>query len=115
MARHPAAGLHTAEHRAADPAWQARREGRRTGPHSAREAEHDARDRPGTAAFETGVQALTQYIDREAGMPGRAHIEQLPDGTAHRTGVWIANQKQRCERLHPGQLAALAELGIDWA
>ncbi|MBT2545256.1 hypothetical protein J7E99_32285 [Streptomyces sp. ISL-44] len=48
-------------------------------------------------------------------MPGRGHIEQLPDGGEHRTGVWIANQRQRRDRLHPDQLRALANLGIDWA
>ncbi|MGW7064759.1 Helicase associated domain protein [Streptomyces sp. NPDC054904] len=69
----------------------------------------------GAAAFETGVQALTQYTEREGGMPGRAHTEQLPDGTKHRTGVWIANQKQRRDRLEPAQLAALAQLGVEWA
>ncbi|MFD3875941.1 Helicase associated domain protein [Streptomyces sp. NPDC058623] len=70
----------------------------------------------GAVAFQTGIQALAQYQEREGGgIPGRSHVEELPDGTAHRTGVWIVNQKQRRERLHPDQLAALAELGIDWA
>ncbi|MFE4632770.1 hypothetical protein ACFRJ1_05230 [Streptomyces sp. NPDC056773] len=36
----------------------------------------------------------------------------LPDGTEHRTGVWIVNQKQRRDRLEREQLA---ELGVDWA
>ncbi|MEU9032009.1 helicase associated domain-containing protein [Streptomyces sp. NPDC048383] len=67
----------------------------------------------GAAAFQTGIQALAQYQEREGGgVPGRGHVEELPDGTAHRTGVWIVNQKQRRERLHPDQLAAL---GIGWA
>lgn len=70
----------------------------------------------GAAAFLTGVQALTQYIEREGGgVPGRAHVERLPGGGEHRTGVWIANQKARRDRLDQAQLAALAELGIDWA
>lgn len=57
-----------------------------------------------------------QYIEREGGgLPGRAHVEGLPDGTEHRTGVWIANQKQRRERLGQDQLAALAALGVEWA
>lgn len=38
----------------------------------------------------------------------RGHVERLPDGGEHRTGVWIANQKQRRDRLTPEQLAALA-------
>ncbi|MFF4371717.1 hypothetical protein [Streptomyces sp. NPDC001594] len=70
----------------------------------------------GAEAFDKGVQALTQYIQREGGgLPGRAHIERLPDGTEHRTGVWIVNQKQRRDRLHPDQLRALADLGLDRA
>lgn len=48
-------------------------------------------------------------------MPGRGHVERLPDGGVHRTAVWIANQKQRRNRLDPGQLAALANLGVEWA
>ncbi|MFK0203984.1 DEAD/DEAH box helicase [Streptomyces lavendulae] len=70
----------------------------------------------GAAAFHTGVQALAQYLEREGGgLPGRAHVEHLPDGTAHRTGVWLANQKQRRDRLGAAQLEALAGLGVEWA
>ncbi|MFE4265421.1 helicase associated domain-containing protein [Streptomyces sp. NPDC056883] len=70
----------------------------------------------GAAAFQTGVEALAQYREREGGdLPGRGHVELLPDGGEHRTGVWIVNQKQRRGRLTPEQLAQLAELGIGWA
>lgn len=70
----------------------------------------------GAAAFQAGVQALAQYLEREGGgMPGRAHVELLPDGVEHRTGVWIANQKQRRDRLERAQLATLADLGVHWA
>ncbi|MFE3585674.1 DEAD/DEAH box helicase [Streptomyces vinaceus] len=70
----------------------------------------------GAAAFEAGVQALTQYLAREGGgTPGRAHVERLPDGSEHRTGVWLANQKQRRDRLDAAQLVALAHLGVEWA
>ncbi|MEU8466283.1 helicase associated domain-containing protein [Streptomyces sp. NPDC029003] len=70
----------------------------------------------GAAAFQTGIQALAQYQEREgSGLPGRGHVELLPDGMEHRTGVWIVNQKQRRGRLTPDQLAQLAELGVDWA
>ncbi|MFE5773912.1 Helicase associated domain protein [Streptomyces sp. NPDC056485] len=70
----------------------------------------------GAEAFYKGVQALTQYLEREGGgQPGRSHVEHLPDGTAHRTGVWLANQKQRRDRLDPAQLEALSGLGIHWA
>ncbi|MFD4914725.1 Helicase associated domain protein [Streptomyces virginiae] len=71
--------------------------------------------RAGGTAFQTGLQALQQYIAREGGMPGRAVVERLPDGTEHRTGIWIGNQKARRDRLDAAQLAALADLGIDWA
>ncbi|MFE2246645.1 hypothetical protein [Streptomyces lavendulae] len=65
---------------------------------------------------------MTQQVqlDRElaregGGLPARAHVEHLPDGSEHRTGLWIANQRQRRDRLDAAQLEALAELGIDWA
>ncbi|MFI5985150.1 hypothetical protein ACIBEA_30315 [Streptomyces sp. NPDC051555] len=58
---------------------------------------------------------MAQYVEREGGgLPGRQHVEHLP-GAVHRTGVWLANQRQRRDRLDAGQLRALAELGIDWA
>ncbi|MGW7327347.1 hypothetical protein ACWGIU_01680 [Streptomyces sp. NPDC054840] len=47
-------------------------------------------------------------------MPGRGAIEQLPGGP-YRVGIWIGNQKARRDRLDAEQLAALAELGVDWA
>ncbi|MCX5173994.1 DEAD/DEAH box helicase [Streptomyces virginiae] len=70
--------------------------------------------RTGGKAFQRGLEALQQYIAREGALPGRAHVEHLPDGP-HRTGIWLANQKQRREKLHPDQLTALRALGIDWA
>ncbi|WP_331720969.1 DEAD/DEAH box helicase [Streptomyces virginiae] len=69
----------------------------------------------GGDAFQKGLQALAQYVAREGGMPGRAVVERLPDGMEHRTGIWISNQKARRDRLDTAQLAALANLGIDWA
>ncbi|WP_331741601.1 helicase associated domain-containing protein [Streptomyces sp. NBC_01006] len=70
----------------------------------------------GAEAFQKGIQALTQYQEREGGdLPGRTHTELLPDGSEHRTGVWIANQKQRRDRLDTDQLTALAALGVPWA
>ncbi|MEU4730394.1 Helicase associated domain protein [Streptomyces sp. NPDC023588] len=72
------------------------------------------RVRAGGEAFQKGIQALQQYIQREGAMPGRGAIEQLPDGP-HRVGIWIGNQKARRDRLDQTQLAALAELGVDWA
>ncbi|WP_406359423.1 Helicase associated domain protein [Streptomyces sp. NBC_01544] len=67
------------------------------------------------AAFQKGLEALAQYVEREGSMPGRGHVEVLPDGTEHRTGIWIGNQKARRDKLNEQQLAQLAELGIGWA
>ncbi|MEV7547462.1 Helicase associated domain protein [Streptomyces sp. NPDC089915] len=70
----------------------------------------------GAVAFHQGVQALGQYVQREGGgTPGRSHVEVLPDGGEHRTGVWLANQRQRRDRLDAAQLEALAGLGVQWA
>ncbi|WP_326793885.1 Helicase associated domain protein (plasmid) [Streptomyces sp. NBC_00841] len=70
----------------------------------------------GTAAFQRGVAALAQYIQREEKtIVGRAHVEELPDGTTVRLGVFLSNQKTRRHRLTDAQLAALAELGLEWA
>ncbi|MFJ9551830.1 DEAD/DEAH box helicase [Streptomyces erythrochromogenes] len=70
--------------------------------------------RAGGDAFQKGLQALAQYIAREGRMPGRGAVEELPDGP-HRVGIWIGNQKARRNRLDQAQLAALADLGVDWA
>ncbi|MGW7465321.1 Helicase associated domain protein [Streptomyces xantholiticus] len=68
------------------------------------------------SAFQRGLAALAQYIQREGRtVVGRAHIEELPDGSAIRLGVFLSNQKARRDRLDAKQRAALAELGIDWA
>ncbi|MFE0797598.1 DEAD/DEAH box helicase [Streptomyces mutabilis] len=67
-------------------------------------------------AFQRGLAALTQYIQREGRtVVGRAHIEELPDGSAIRLGVFLSNQKARRDRLDANQRAALAELGYTWA
>ncbi|WP_327241173.1 helicase associated domain-containing protein [Streptomyces sp. NBC_01320] len=69
----------------------------------------------GSDAFTRGVTALQQYIEREGTMPGRGHVEELPDGTEHRTGVWIGNQKARRDKLDAEQFRTLAGLGVEWA
>ncbi|MGW7433931.1 Helicase associated domain protein [Streptomyces sp. NPDC054861] len=75
-----------------------------------------AKDGGGTSAFQRGLAALTQYIQREGRtVVGRAHIEELPDGSAVRLGVFLSNQKARRDRLDAKQRAALAELGYAWA
>jgi hypothetical protein len=45
----------------------------------------------------------------------RSHVEVLDsNGAEVRLGVWITNTKTRRTKLTPQQLAALAELGLDW-
>ncbi|MCC8341019.1 Helicase associated domain protein [Streptomyces sp. R1] len=75
-----------------------------------------AKDGGKTSAFQRGLAALTQYIQREGRtIVGRAHIEELPDGSAIKLGVFLSNQKARRDRLDATQRAALAELGYAWA
>lgn len=71
--------------------------------------------RAGGEAFQKGLEALQQYIAREGSLPGRAGVQEMPDGDIRRVGVWLANQRQRRDRLDQAQRAALAELGVDWA
>lgn len=74
------------------------------------------------AAFQRGLAALAQWVEREGvdrPVP-RAHSEQIAvDGDAEpvivKLGVWISNTKSRRDRLDADQLAALAEMGMDWA
>ncbi|WP_404962192.1 helicase associated domain-containing protein [Streptomyces sp. 147326] len=74
-----------------------------------------SRPRAGGEAFQKGLQALQQYIAREGALPGRAGVQEMPDGDIHRVGVWLANQKQRRDKLDAAQLRALADLGVQWA
>ncbi|MDT0615960.1 DEAD/DEAH box helicase [Streptomyces lancefieldiae] len=74
------------------------------------------------AAFQRGLAALTQWVEREgADRPvPRGHSEQITvDGETEpvtvKLGVWISNTKSRRDRLDADQQAALAELGMDWA
>ncbi|WP_330451245.1 Helicase associated domain protein [Streptomyces sp. NBC_00890] len=70
----------------------------------------------GSDAFQRGVEALRQYIAREGKTTvGRQHVEELPDGTSVRLGVFLSNHKSRRDRLSEDQLAALAGLGLEWA
>ncbi|MFD9523715.1 helicase associated domain-containing protein, partial [Streptomyces sp. NPDC059979] len=71
--------------------------------------------RAGGEAFQKGLEALQQYTARAGRLPGRGVVQEMPDGDIHRVGVWLANQKQRRNKLHQAQRAALAELGVDWA
>ncbi|MFD3739016.1 Helicase associated domain protein [Streptomyces sp. NPDC058629] len=74
------------------------------------------------AAFQRGLAALTQWVEREGAdrpVPRGAVVEVAVDGEAEpvavKLGVWISNTKSRKDRLDTDQLAALAKLGMDWA
>lgn len=73
-------------------------------------------------AFQRGVQALTQWVEREgADRPvPRGHSEEITVGgetqpTVIKLGVWVSNTKARRDKLTQAQRAALAELGVGWA
>ncbi|MGW2479429.1 Helicase associated domain protein [Streptomyces sp. NPDC001571] len=75
-----------------------------------------------SAAFQRGVRALAQWIEREgADRPvPRAHSEEIVVGdeaepVAVKLGVWISNTKTRRDKLTQEQRAALAKLGVEWA
>ncbi|MFD4144652.1 helicase associated domain-containing protein, partial [Streptomyces sp. NPDC058572] len=66
-------------------------------------------------AFERGIAALAQYVEREGRtVVPRGHTEHLPDGTPVRLGVWLSNTRTRRTTLNPEQRQALTELGINW-
>ncbi|MFC8958007.1 helicase associated domain-containing protein, partial [Streptomyces sp. NPDC057101] len=73
------------------------------------------------AAFQRGLTALTQWVEREGDRPvPRGHSEKIAvDGEAEpvtvRLGVWITNTKTRRHKLTQEQLDALRELGVEWA
>ncbi|MFC9931701.1 Helicase associated domain protein [Streptomyces sp. NPDC127190] len=73
-------------------------------------------------AFQRGLTALTQWVEREgADRPvPRGHSEEITvDGetepVAVKLGVWVSNTKTRRDKLTADQLAALADLGLEWA
>ncbi|MFE8950495.1 Helicase associated domain protein [Streptomyces sp. NPDC007856] len=68
-------------------------------------------------AFQRGLTALTQWVEREGAhrpVPREA-VETLPDGTETKLGIWYSNTKSRRDKLTQDQLAALRELGMQWA
>ncbi|OKJ45949.1 helicase, partial [Streptomyces sp. CB02009] len=74
------------------------------------------------AAFQRGVAALKQWVEREGPdrpVPRGAVVEIDVDGETEavsvRLGVWISNTKSRRDRLDGDQLAALRKLGVHWA
>ncbi|MFF9666981.1 Helicase associated domain protein [Streptomyces althioticus] len=69
------------------------------------------------AAFQRGLAALTQWVEREGPerpVPRKA-VETLPDGTETKLGIWYSNTKTRRDKLSEEQLVALRELGVEWA
>ncbi|MEW2497592.1 Helicase associated domain protein [Streptomyces nodosus] len=75
--------------------------------------------KPSTApvsTFERGVAALAQYKARTGSVTvPRAHVERLEDGTEVKLGVFLSNSKSRRGKLTADKLAALANLGLEWA
>lgn len=74
------------------------------------------------AAFQRGLAALTQWVEREGAdrpVPRGTVVEVTIDGETKpvpiKLGIWISNTKSRKDRLDTDQLAALAKLGMDWA
>ncbi|MFI5705502.1 Helicase associated domain protein [Streptomyces xanthochromogenes] len=72
-------------------------------------------------AFQRGLAALAQWVEREGAhrpVPRGAVVEIEVDGETEpvsvKLGVWVSNTKSRRDRLGADQLAALAELGVDW-
>ncbi|WP_078950843.1 DEAD/DEAH box helicase [Streptomyces viridochromogenes] len=72
-------------------------------------------------AFQRGLAALAQWVEREGQRPvPRGHSEEIVvDGEAEpvavKLGVWVSNTKSRRDKLAQDQLAALRELGVEWA
>ncbi|MFE1261769.1 Helicase associated domain protein [Streptomyces albogriseolus] len=72
-------------------------------------------------AFQRGLAALTQWVKREGNRPvPRGHAEDITvDGETEpvpvKLGIWVSNTRARRDRLDADQLAALAELGVEWA
>ncbi|OEJ56857.1 hypothetical protein BGM19_01225 [Streptomyces agglomeratus] len=72
-------------------------------------------------AFQRGLTALTQWVEREGHRPvPRGHAEEIVvDGETEpvvvRLGVWTSNTRARRDKLAQEQLDALRELGVEWA
>ncbi|MFF3934249.1 DEAD/DEAH box helicase [Streptomyces hirsutus] len=72
-------------------------------------------------AFQRGLTALTQWVEREGNrpVPRSAVVEIAVDGEAEpvvvKLGVWVSNARSRRDKLSAEQRVALAELGVEWA
>ncbi|WP_224304677.1 DEAD/DEAH box helicase [Streptomyces olivaceus] len=77
--------------------------------------------RKAEAAFQRGLAALAQWVEKEGRrpVPRGAVVEVAADGEAEpvpvRLGVWLSNTKSRRAKLTGEQRAALAALGMEWA
>ncbi|WP_331751153.1 helicase associated domain-containing protein (plasmid) [Streptomyces globisporus] len=71
------------------------------------------------SAFERGITALAQFVQREGHLKvPRQHTETVViDGQEHqvKAGVFLSNHKSRRARLSAEQREQFAALGIDWA
>ncbi|MGA5102012.1 Helicase associated domain protein [Streptomyces lavendulocolor] len=73
------------------------------------------------AAFQRGLAALAQWIEREGDRPvPRGHSEEITvDGETEpvpvKLGVWVSNTRARRDKLTTEQLEALRKLGMQWA
>ncbi|MGY1583953.1 Helicase associated domain protein [Streptomyces sp. MN13] len=71
-------------------------------------------------AFQRGLTALAQWVEREGHRPvPRGHSEEIAvHGEAEpvvvKLGVWVSNTRARRDRLAREQLDALRELGMEW-
>ncbi|MEU3297139.1 Helicase associated domain protein [Streptomyces longwoodensis] len=72
-------------------------------------------------AFQRGLAALTQWVEREGDrpVPRGAVVEVDVEGESEpvpvRLGVWVSNTKSRRDRLAQDQLDALRDVGVQWA
>ncbi|MFB6654073.1 Helicase associated domain protein [Streptomyces microflavus] len=72
-------------------------------------------------AFERGLAALAQWVEREGDrpVPRGAVVQVAVDGETEpvtvKLGVWFSNTKSRRDKLTAEQLDALRGLGVDWA
>ncbi|MEU8727537.1 Helicase associated domain protein [Streptomyces antimycoticus] len=72
-------------------------------------------------AFQRGLAALTQWVEREGAdrpVPRGASEQITVDGETEpvivKLGVWVSNTKSRRNKLTTEQLDALRELGVEW-
>ncbi|MEV7020459.1 Helicase associated domain protein [Streptomyces sp. NPDC093991] len=70
-------------------------------------------------AFQRGLAALTQWVEREGDRPvPRGHSEQITvngEPVTVKLGVWVSNTKARRDKLSAEQRDALRTLGVGWA